>query len=118
MVAHVDCIALVASDGELTLYPSQQAWCQVVLTTPGASQPIGAEHLRYITDHLIKFLTVSALGQHWVLSLSERHVSAYGSYIGEVAELSFQGSDAIFFATLHLTLTQQREWARVLTTHS
>lgn len=74
--------------------------------------------MKYIVTHLWSFLAGTTPGLRWVLSLSERHTSAYGEHVGEEAVLHFQDSDAKVFAKLVLTRAEKVQWMEILSQYT
>jgi hypothetical protein len=113
---------LSSSSGDLTVTFDEQGvggWCQVHLLVSGVSEPLGAERLKYIVTHLSSFLAGTTPGLRWVLSLSERHTSAYGEHVGEgEAILHLQDADAKVFAKLVLTRAEKKQWMEILSQHA
>lgn len=114
-------VLLRSSSGDLTVTHDEQGiggWCQVHLAVPGASRPLGAERLKYIVTHLSSFLANATSGLRWVLSLSERHTSAYGEHVAGEVILHLQDADGKMFAKVVLTEAEKKQWSDVLSQHT
>jgi hypothetical protein len=121
MVTATTPIVLSSSSGSLTLTLDEKGvggWCQVHLLVSGVRRPLGAEGLKYIAVHLASFLTDTSPGQRVVLSLSERHTSAYGEHIAGGAIIRLQDANAKWFAKLELTAAEMGQWMQELLQHT
>jgi hypothetical protein len=91
-------------------------WWRVQLGKGNTQRIIGAATNKYIFTRLLLFLQDGNSELHWVLTLSETHVSFYGRHVNGRAELHLQDRDAKMFAELVLTPAEAQEWARALST--
>jgi hypothetical protein len=117
MVEAEQILTLSSSESGLTLSMASAGvpgWWHVHLVRSGTQQVLGAEVKGYILTRLLLFLQDTRHELHWVLTLSERHVTFYGKRAQDRVELHIQDADAIMFAELVLTPTEAQEWTRVL----
>ena len=104
-------ISLVFSGGEFRFDCGERDWCEVSLVANESETKLGAAPLDYLVDHLSAFLEQPAAKLKWIMSLSERHYSAYGQSTsnGGVAVL-VQDQDANTIAHVHVTNDERRTW--------
>src|SRR5271157_5569654 len=96
-------VELDAKRGTLKLRALDPSWVRLVLLQDGVERELGAETLKYILDHVRAFLKHPSAQLKWVLTLSETHVTVYGSLVTEGVLLKFQDKDAKFFAELQVS---------------
>ena len=107
-------LELTATGGALRVDAVDPKWVRVTLVQQGAERDVGAEALKYIADHLRAFLANPSERLKWVLTLSETHVTMYGSTLGDHVLLRLQDKNAKFFADLELSQVDRERWLSIL----
>jgi hypothetical protein len=116
MVKEGEVLTLESSTDSIRIVCGSKGWCQVVLVRRGAEIALGAELSDYLLKRLIPFLETPTSKQAWVLSLSERHSTLYGSRTDEGGGvvLWVQGADARMITQISLTDAERTKWLSAL----
>ena len=111
---NVQTLELSASGGSLLVDGGDPKWARITLVQQVGERGVGAEALKYIADRLRAFLENPPEKLKWVLTLSETHVTMYGSSAGGRVLLRLQDKDAKFFADLELSPVDRGRWLSLL----
>jgi hypothetical protein len=108
-------IVFTHSKGELRIEGKNDRWCRVTLSSAGGEIPLGAERLSYLIDHLSSFLQHPKATLSWILSLSERHASLYGSLDASGSiEILVQDANALTIGAISLSESEAATWSATL----
>jgi hypothetical protein len=107
-------LLLPTLDGSIRVEANADGWATVRLVAGGAETLLGAQTLRYIATRFKAFLSAQGGGKRWILSLSEVHVSMYGSGDGRSSTIWLEDSEGRAFAQLRVLPEQRDAWVERL----